>query len=492
MPSLRWITSAKVEPMPSSDPATFAATELLRHYATKSLSPVEVARACLARIDRWNPAVDAYCLVDEPGALASALASERRWLRGEPLGPVDGIPVGIKDLVLSKGWVLRRGSLTTAGAPPAAEDAPATARLREGGAVLLGSTTTPEFGWKAVTDNPLGQVARNPWDIGRTPGGSSGGAAVAVALGMGALHVGTDGGGSIRIPAGFTGIVGLKPTFGRVPAWPLSPFGTVAHLGPMTRTVGDAALLLGVLARPDVRDWHALPAEGVDYRCRLDGGVAGLRIAASETLGFVEVEAEVRTLFRAAVDTLVDLGAHVEAVDPPVGRPRELFARTWFPPATRLVETLPPTARAGLDPGLLAMAEAGAGFGRQELQDAALERGALGIAMQRFLAEYDLLVTPTTALPAFAAGSECPDPARQARWIDWAGFSYPFNLTQQPAISVPAGFTQAGLPVGLQLVGAKYREALVLQAAHAFERARPQPMPDEPRGPGGLGHRPAV
>lgn len=468
--------------MPSSDPAALSACELLQLYARKTLSPVEVARACLARIDRWNPSVGAFCLVDEAGALAAARASEERWQRGQPIGAVDGVPTTIKDLVLTRGWPMRRGSLSTAGALPASADAPATARLREAGAVLLGSTTTPEFGWKAVTDNPLGQVARNPWDVARTAGGSSGGAAVAAALGMGALHVGTDGGGSIRIPAGFTGVVGLKPTFGRVPAWPLSPFGTVAHIGPLTRTVADAALMLGVLSRPDSRDWYALPADGVDYRAGLDGGIAGVRVATSAELGFVEVDPEVRRLFDAAVGVLAALGARVEAVDPPVGRPRDLFARSWFAPAARLVEKLPAAARGWLDPGLLATAETGASFSRAELQDAAMERGELGGAMQGFLGSYDLLVTPSVALPAFAAGIEYPDPVRQTHWIDWAGFSYPFNLTQQPAISVPAGFTATGLPVGLQIVGAKYQEALVLRAARAFEAAQPQPMPTDPRG----------
>ncbi len=467
--------------MLSSDPATLSAIDLVRAYRSKALSPVEATQACLARIGRWNDRVGAFCVVDGEGALAAARASEQRWLRGEPLGIVDGVPAGIKDLISTRGWKLRRGSLSTARLPPSAEDAPATARLRDAGAVLLGSTTTPEFGWKAVTDNPLGLTARNPWDTTRTAGGSSGGAAAAVALGMGALHVGTDGGGSIRIPASFTGIVGLKPTFGRVPAWPLSPFGTVAHIGPMTRTVEDAAVLLTVLSRPDIRDWHALPFDGADYRSGLAGGIAGLRIAASDTLGFVDVDPGILRVFHAAVDVLVELGARVERLDPPLGRPRDIFARTWFASAARLVETLPAPAGDQLDPGLRAMAEEGAGFSRAEIQDAALERGVLGVAMQQFLDRYDLLVTPATALPAFAAGIEYPDPGRHRRWIDWAGFSYPFNLTQQPAISVPAGFTASGLPVGLQIVGAKYCEALVLRAARAFEAVHPQPMPTGPQ-----------
>ena len=467
--------------MSATDPATLSATELLAQYRRRTLSPVEVTLACLERIRRWNDTVHAFCSVDEEGALAAAHASESRWQRNEPCGLVDGVPTTIKDLVLTRGWVARRGSHTTAAHPPAVADAPATARLREGGAVLLGSTTTPEFGWKAVTDNPLGHVARNPWNIAMTPGGSSGGAAVAAALGMGALHVGTDGGGSIRIPAGFCGIVGLKPTFGRVPAWPLSPFGTVAHLGPMTRTIADAALMLTVISAPDARDWHALPADGADYRLGLNRGVAGLRVAASATLGFVEIVPDVRARFEEAVAALADLGAQVTWVDPPMGQPGSIFARTWFPAAARLLEKLPAELRSRLDPGLVAMAEQGAGYDRAEIQDAMLERGELGVAMQGFFADHDLLVTPTTALPAFPVGLEHPAQLGE-RWSDWAGFSYPFNLTQQPAITVPAGFTGEGLPVGLQIVGPKYAEALVLQAAGAFEAVCPQPMPAAPLG----------
>ncbi|MEK0082486.1 amidase [Benzoatithermus flavus] len=469
--------------MTTTDPALLSAAELLRLYRRKALSPVETAEACLARVRRWNGSMGAFTFVDEEGALAAARASAARWQRGEPCGPLDGVPTTVKDLVLVKGWTARRGSHSTEGQPPAAEDAPATARLREAGAVLLGSTTTPEFGWKAVTDNPLGEIARNPWNPALTPGGSSGGAAVAAALGMGALHLGTDGGGSIRIPAGLTGIVGLKPTFGRVPAWPLSPFGTVAHLGPMTRTVEDAALMLTTISRPDRRDWHALPPEPRDYRIGLEGGLAGLRVAASAALGFVSVDPEVLRVFRSAVATLADLGAEVEETDPPVGDPQELFARTWFPAATRLVEKLPAEARARMDPGLLAIATEGACYGRAELQDAALERGELGVRLQLFFAAYDLLVTPAVAVPAFPVLRTQPGPQADPRWTAWAGLSYPFNLTQQPAISVPAGFTEDGLPVGLQIVAAKYADALVLRAARAFAAACPQPVADTPRSP---------
>ncbi len=271
----------------ASDPATLSATELLRLYRQKQLSPLEVTRAALDRIARFDGAVNAFCLVDEERALADARAAEVRWQRGEPCGLVDGVPTTIKDLVLTEGWPTLRGSRAIDPDQPWDEDAPATARLREQGAILIGKTTTPEFGWKAVTDCALTGITRNPWDISKTPGGSSGGAAAACALGMGALHVGSDGGGSIRIPAGFTGIFGLKPSFGRVPAYPSSPFGTVSHLGPMTRTVADAALMLTVLAQPDSRDWFALPYDRRDYRIGLEQGARGLRIAFSPSLGYI-------------------------------------------------------------------------------------------------------------------------------------------------------------------------------------------------------------
>ena len=236
----------------SQDPALLSAVELVELYRARKLSPVEATKAALERIEKHNPRFNAFCLVDEPGALAAARASEERWAKGRPQGRVDGVPATVKDLLITKGWPTLRGSKAVDPKQAWEEDAPSVARLREEGAVLLGKTTTPEFGWKGVTDSPLTGITRNPWNPDKTPGGSSGGAAVAAACGMGALHLGTDGGGSIRIPAGFTGIVGLKQSYGRVPASPLSPFGTLAHIGPMTRTVADAALMLSVIARPDV------------------------------------------------------------------------------------------------------------------------------------------------------------------------------------------------------------------------------------------------
>ena len=455
------------------DLCALTATALLEAYRTHALSPVEVTKAALARIDALNPRFNAFCLVDHEAALGAAKASEARWRRGQPRGLLDGVPVSIKDLLLTRGWPTLRGSKTIDPKGPWNEDAPATARLREHGAVLLGKTTTPEYGWKGVTDGPLTGITRNPWNPDKTPGGSSGGAAVAIACGMGPLAVGTDGGGSIRIPSSFTGVFGLKPSFGRVPAWPLSPFGTVAHVGPMTHDVADAALMLTVMSLPDARDAYALPYEPRDYRAGLDTGVRELRIACSTDLGYARVDPEIKEIFLQSVRLFSDLGAKVEAKDPGFESAEPIFRAHWFAGAAALVRSLKNTR--GVDPGLLEVAAQGEKVGAAELLDAQMKRGALGAHMNLFHRDYELLVTPTLAVAAFDVGKESP---AKGRWTDWTPFSYPFNLTGQPAASIPCGFTKAGLPVGLHIVGPRFADALVLRAARAFESARPVRLPD--------------
>src|ERR671923_703011 len=261
------------------------AAALLAGYRAGELSPVEVVEDALARIERGDATLNAFCLVDPERALADARASEARWRRGEPAGALDGVPVAVKDVFATRGWPTRRGSHAIDPAGPWEHAAPAVAALRRHGAVIPGKTTTPEIGWKGVTDSPLEGVTRNPWDPARTSGGSSGGSAAALAAGMVPLALGTDGGGSIRIPCAFCGLPGLKPTYGRVPMWPASPFGAVAHGGPMARTVADVALLLDVIAEPDARDWAALPPAGGSFLDGLEDGVAGLRVAFSPDLG---------------------------------------------------------------------------------------------------------------------------------------------------------------------------------------------------------------
>lgn len=456
----------------TSDLCTLTATSLLERYRKRTLSPVEVTQAVLKRIEALNSRLIAFNLVSDR-ALEEAKASEARWTAGQPRGLLDGVPVSIKDLILTRGWPTLRGSKTIDPKGPWNDDAPAVARLREHGAVLLGKTTTPEFGWKGVTDSALTGITRNPWNLDKTPGGSSGGAVAAVAAGMGPLAVGTDGGGSIRIPCSFTGLFGIKPSFGRVPAWPASPFGTVAHVGPISRDVADAALLLTVLSQPDARDWYALAYEPRDYRQGLDTGVQDVRIAYSSNLGYTKVDPEVADIVRKAVNAFTELGARVDEKHPGFDNAGPIFQTHWFSGAAFLVKSLKDTRE--VDPGLLELATQGEKVTITELLDAQMKRANLGTHMNLFYRDYDLLVTPTLAVAAFDVGRESPE---KGRWTDWTPFTYPFNLTGQPAASIPCGFTKAGLPVGLQIVGPRYADALVLRAARAFESVRPIKLPD--------------
>lgn len=451
--------------------AALGARQLVDLYRRGELSPVEATEDALRRIEALNDRLNAFCLVDGERALEAARASESRYAGGKPEGLVDGVPVAIKDVFLTKGWPTYRGSLLTDEHQSWEDDAPVVAALRRDGAVFLGKTTTPELGWKGVTDSPRHGVTRNPWDPALTSGGSSGGSAVALATGMAPLALGTDGGGSIRIPASFCGISGLKPTYGRVPLWPASPYGTLAHAGPMARTVEDVALMLQVIAEPDARDWLALPSEGVDYVRELDGGVEGLRVAVSIDLGYAEVEPQIAAAVQAAAGVFEDLGAGVEEVELGLSDPLPAYRVLWDSGAAFATRQYTEEQRAKMDPGLAEITAEGARYTALEGLEAATDRAQLAIAMNRFHEEYDLLLTPTMPIPPFEAGREVPEGWPHRRWATWSPLTYPFNLTQQPAASVPCGFTSGGLPIGLQVVGAKYKDALVLRAAHAFQQA---------------------
>lgn len=454
-----------------------SATQLLERFRRGEASPVEATEAALARIQSLDAKVNAFCLVDAERALAAARDSEQRWQRGEPCGLLDGVPVAIKDLFLTRDWPTLRGSLLIDPDQLWTEDAPSVARLREHGAVLVGKTTTPEMGWKGVTDSPRCGVTGNAWDPTRTSGGSSGGSASAVALCMVPLATGTDGGGSIRIPAGFSGIFGLKPTYGRIPLYPASPFGTLAHGGPMTRTVEDAALMMDVLTGFDSRDWSALPTPSESHRGGLDRGVAGMRIAYSATLGYVDVAPEIAALVRRAVDTLAALGAAVEEVDPGFTDPVRAFNTLWYSGAAKSTDQFPADSWSRLDPGLQEIAVEGRRVSASEFLDATAERMRLGALMGRFHETYDVLLTPTLPIVAFDAGHEVPPGWPQRRWTSWTPFSYPFNMTQQPAASIPCGLTSAGLPVGLQVVGPRHADPTVLAVCQAYQDASDRPVP---------------
>ncbi|HEY5338275.1 MAG TPA: amidase, partial [Rhizomicrobium sp.] len=429
----------------------------------------------LARIEALDSEINAFCLIDAHTTMSQAEASEQRWQEGNPLSPLDGVPVAVKDLLLTKDWATRRGSYSVDPKGPWDEDAPTVARLKEVGAVLIGKTTTPEFGWKGSTDSPLTGITRNPWNKDKTPGGSSGGSSAALAARFCPLALGTDGGGSIRIPASFTNTYGLKPSFGRVAAYPLSPFGTLAHVGPMSRTVMDSAMLMNVIAKPDPRDWFNLPHESTNYAAGLEESMRGKRIAYSPRLGWVKkIVPEVETLVAAAVKRFEAMGAHVEQVDPPSAADTgDTFQKLWWSGAGFALGDLTDAQKEKLDPGLRRMVEEGVKIDKKTYLQANLARGAYGSRMRVFMERYDFLLTPALATPAFDVGLLSPLGDDGRAWMAWSPFSYPFNLTQQPAASVPCGFTSDGLPVGLQIVGRMFDDIGVLAASYAYERADP-------------------
>jgi aspartyl-tRNA(Asn)/glutamyl-tRNA(Gln) amidotransferase subunit A len=420
--------------------------------------------------------------VDREGALKAAQASEARWRKGEPAGLADGLGATVKDNVWLKDFPSRRGSLTSSTAPMK-EDAPAVARLRESGAIILGKTTLPEFGWIGACHSPLTGITRNPWKRHRTTGGSSGGAAAAALLNLGHLHIGTDGAGSIRIPAAFTGVFGIKPSFGRVPAYPASPFSILAHLGPLTRTVADAALMLSVIGQPDLRDMTAWNTPAPDFRIGLDDGIRGLRVAWSPRLGYVQkLHPEVEAATREAAQAFAELGAIVEEVDPGFAEPYDTIMTIWGGVSAVVVAGIPEQDRAKLDPGFITIAEGGKRVSLADYLAAYTARQELAIVMERFHEKYDLLLTPQMPIPALEGGRVTPaDGSYGDNWVNWSPYTYPFNLTQQPAASVPCGFSSDGLPIGLQIVGPARADHLVLRAARAFESARPFRFIDAPR-----------
>jgi aspartyl-tRNA(Asn)/glutamyl-tRNA(Gln) amidotransferase subunit A len=452
----------------SDDLNWLSAREMARRFAKGDLSPVDVLEATLARLHAVNPALNAICLLDEPQGRRLAAESAERWRRGEPIGPLDGVPVAIKDTGHVAGWPTRIGSHSTA-TSPSAEDTPGVARLREAGAVFFCKTTTPEFGWKGITHGPLTGITRNPWDISRTPGGSSGGSAALVAAGVVPLATGGDGGGSIRIPAAFSGVFGLKPSYGVVPNL-LGPMGTLAVYGGLSRDVADSALLLNVLTRPDPRDSFAIPYRGIDYLDALDTGMAGTKIAWSPDLGFPGADPAVVAGMQRAIDALVKAGATVVSVDLDLSGAQPALEVIWGASHAAVVREFDGAQLAALDPGLLRLVITAQDISASELQAAYADMRALSQQMHHFHQEYDLLLTPTIPMTAFAAGIDTPDPTRFPQWFDWTPLTWPFNLTRQPAASVPCGFVE-GLPIGLQIVGPMFSEEKILRASRCVEQA---------------------
>ncbi|MGK4005234.1 amidase [Sorangium sp. So ce1036] len=464
------------------DVLSFDGVSLLAAYRNRSLSPREVVEWVSGRIGQLDPSVNAFALVDAEGALAAARASEERWMKGTPMGLADGLPVTIKDAIAWAGHPNRSGSRASDPAP-VKESGPSVERLLAAGAIPLGKTTLPEFGWKGVSDSPLYGQTRNPWDTRLTSGGSSAGAGVAAALNLGVMHLAMDSAGSIRIPGAFCGVFGLKPSHGRIPSVPPTPFALVLDVGPMARTVRDAALLLTVTAGADPRDIWANQMPAQDYRVGLEDGVRGLRLAWSPRLGYVKaLDRDVEELSARAARVFEELGATVEEADPGFEDPIEIIRTLWRTGSWSELRAVPEERWSEMDPGFVETAAAGRDISAADFFASVNRRTAVFATMAQFHARYDLLLTPSVATVPFEVGRDTPADGRFGDdWMSWAPYSYPFDLTLQPAATVPCGVTASGLPVGLQIVGPLLRDDLVLRAARAFEGIRPWPAVTEPR-----------
>jgi aspartyl-tRNA(Asn)/glutamyl-tRNA(Gln) amidotransferase subunit A len=459
--------------MSGEDLCYLSALELRRLYLKRELSPLEVTEAVLHRIEQSNPEINAFITPTPELALDQARSAESAYAKNEVL-PLSGIPLSLKDLTVTRGIRTTRGSRLYENWIPEF-DAPISARLQAAGAVLLGKTNTPEMGWKGDSSNRLMAPTQNPWKSGRTAGGSSGGAAAAVASGMGPLSQGTDGAGSIRIPSAFCGVFGLKPSWGLVPQYPASAVELLSHAGPITRTVRDAALMLDTMAGADALDRVSWPAEGSFLEALAGSGIAGLRVAWTPDLGYAAVDPEVREIAAAAAARFAELGCEVEEAQPSAADPWEMVHTIWSSAFAGVFLDNLDEVRDRLDPGLLAVVEQGRQFSAAELAAAYMRRNEYYHIWRVFMEKYDLVLTPALPVTAFAAGNDHPGhiAGRATTYLSWTAFTYPFNITGQPAASVPCGFAANGLPVGLQIVGRWRDDATVLRAAAAFEELAP-------------------
>lgn len=441
------------------------AQELGLMFAQRRASPVDLAHAVLANIERSNPVLNAFCHLDRERTLQEAKSSEARWMRRAQLSQYDGVPFGVKDMIAVSGIPTGFGSKAAWTGDPAAADAPSVARLREAGCVFLGKTTTSEFGWKGTADNPLTGRTVNVWNPRLTSGGSSGGAACAAVGGMGVFQLGTDGGGSARIPASFCGGVGMKASFGRVPAWPAGPMMNLSNVGPMARCIRDLEALFSIVSQSDARDWNAVPRP-LFSRSRVKT-LAGLRCGVH--LDSERCDPEVDRVLRAAIEALAAEGVEIIERPLPLTGARELIERHWEAGTAWLVSRVPADRVELIDPGLREVARRGKDLTLATYYDAMVGRQKFGEAMTAHLADLDFVVTPTLPILPFAAGRETPEGAEADGWLGWNPYTYPFNLTRHPAISLPAGTSSSELPVGMQLVGKLYDDECLLEVAGLVE-----------------------
>lgn len=443
-----------------------SALDLVEAYRTRRTSPVEAMHAVLRAASIAQKTLNCFVEIDEPGALRAAELSEQRWRAGAPLSALDGVPVSFKDNLDVQGIRTRYGSLTTESDPAAERDCPAAARLREGGLILFAKTTTPEFAHKMVTNSPLTGVTRNPWNVEHSPGGSSGGAAAAVCAGVAPIAIGTDGAGSIRIPAAWTGTFGFKPSLGRVPHHPRGAFAWFSHVGPLCRSVGDAARVMTLISKPDARDWYSLPFDDVNYEAALTRRLQGVRIALSPTLGLsgLQIDADITSAVSRAARVFESLGATVETVDPPFMQECvDIVGTLFLSLAARLIAQI---GIARVDRSLITLAELGRSLTPQAIVDATVRRGELGAHLNEFFERFDLVLAPVTQFDAPALGDIASRSDLRPMLTQWC------NLLGFPAASVCCGFSAHDLPIGLQVIGKRFADADVLRACYAYEQER--------------------
>lgn len=459
--------------MAKGELATTSATELARLVRERKVSPVEVIDDTLARIEALEPKLNAFVVLDREGARHAAVEAERAVMQGAPLGPLHGVPVSIKDITAVKGFPTRRGSRLSDPTPLAADSA-LVARLRGAGAVIVGKTTLPEHGWIAASDSPLTGATHNPWRRGFTAGGSSSGAAALAAAGCGPLHLGTDGAGSIRLPAHFCGVFGHKPTFGLVPNTPVANNNAISHSGPIARRIDDGELMLEVMAGYHPLDPLSTPN---GYRRRTEpASVKGLRIAYSPDLGHARVDPSVAEAVARAARTFAELGATVETVTPPWAAAGPELERALWAATFQQFRPSDEAQKRDMDPGFVACLDSIPGITWREVQDVLGRRLNYAAAVNAWFADgWDLLLTPSASVVAFELGRTLPAhwPQHAWDWLSWAEFSYPFNLSHGPAASVPCGLSPEGLPIGVQIGGPRFADALVIRAAAAFLEAMP-------------------
>jgi len=459
------------------------AVQLARLIQSREISPVELMEAVLSRIERLQPQINAFSTVCTEKALKSSRKAEYEIARGRSVGPLHGIPFSVKDLLWTKGIRTTFGSHIFKNYIPD-KDAPCVQRLKETGAILIGKNTTPEFGHKIVTDSPLFGITRNPWNLDRTPGGSSGGAGAAIAAGLGPLSIGTDGGGSCRIPASCCGVIGLKPTLGRIShPQSLDVFGRISHIGLMTRTVADAAIMLELMTGFEITNPYSYGLPKETYQSAVTGNVKeslkGWKVAWSPTLGNTEVDSEVLELTKAAVGVFAEFGCELEVARPHFDPPEESYQILMASSFSARLETYLEKFRDKIDPSLQHAIDMGGQYSAVDLQRAIYMRTHIFQKVQKFFKKFDLLITPTISAPAIEVTHNVLEPVEINGKIAgslrsaWYPYTYPFNLAGNPAISLPCGWTQENLPVGLQIVGPWLKEDKILQAAAAFELARP-------------------